>query len=232
MSANGQLQPSELAIVDGWAKLSPATARAYNAAKKYILDHFHIEIVITFPDGAYRSMSRQLAVKQLYGKLAATPGTSPHGFGIAFDMNNITAVIRAVGSQQAVDAILARFGFARNAGNGSGGTEQWHYGLVAVVDIASLAGATELHSPIPAPPTKQEDDDMAKNSGFIYKRADGVSICGIVNAGSGFFTEWQDGGGAYNSALAVSFDTGDFAPVSESHRNNLAASAAATRPRA
>lgn len=140
MSANGRLAASELETVDGWAELVPTVARAYLAAATFILAHYSVRPQITRPYGAYRDLAMQRLVKAIYGKLAATPGYSNHGFGIAFDMNNVTAVARAVGGIGILDGIMARFGFNRNASNGSGGIEEWHYTLVAVVDLTGVAG--------------------------------------------------------------------------------------------
>lgn len=151
MSTNGNLQPSELTIVDGWAELTPDTAAAYSAVKAYILAHFFIALVITAVDGAYRSLARQVAVKAQFGILAATPGTSNHGWGTAFDIFNIDAVLRAVGGGAALDAILARFGLVRDAPDGRGGIESWHCHLVAIVNLSAMAGATDLHIPIALP---------------------------------------------------------------------------------
>lgn len=230
MNGNGRLRPEELQTVDGWANLTPATARAYNAAKSYILQHFGIPLIISDPYGAYRSIVDQISVKAIYHGLAATPGYSNHGLGIAFDMNNITTVSRAVGGQAALDAIMARFGFVRDAGNGAGGIEQWHYTLRAIVNLSALEGAIELQEPIPEPPKEQEEE--MKKSGFICKLASGVTICLVLDTGSGWATEWQDAGGAYNTAVGKSLGvTEDFAPISESHLGNLRASCAAVRPK-
>lgn len=169
MSTNGKLTAAELTTVDGWAELTPNTARAYMAAKAYILAHFGVTIVITAIYGAYRDLSLQAVVKKLFGILAAAVGYSNHGLGIAFDMSNITAVLKAVGGQAALDQIMARFGFVRNAGNGSGGTEQWHYALVAVVDLAGLTEA-KLVDPATQPPTQEEIDDMAANQNANFVR--------------------------------------------------------------
>jgi hypothetical protein len=174
MSANGQLADSELTTVDGWARLTPSTAAAYLAAAAYVLLHFRIGFVITSPDGAYRSLARQVIVKAEFGIGAATPGYSNHGLGTAFDMFDITAVCAAVGGQAALDAIMARFGFVRDAGNGAGGIESWHYHLVAVVDLAGLTGATQLH--ITTTPTLKEAMYIIRSSAQqcdIIVRADG-----------------------------------------------------------
>jgi hypothetical protein len=137
---NGKLTDAELTTVDGWARLNLNTARAYLAAKAFILLHYGIALAISSPLGAYRTIADQVEAKRLYGILASVVGYSTHGFGAAFDEKDVAAVAAKVGGIAALDAIMARFGFARNASNGSGGTEEWHYALVAVVDLAGVSG--------------------------------------------------------------------------------------------
>jgi hypothetical protein len=161
MSTNGKLRSDQLTTVDGWAELTPATARAYLAAAAFILLHYGIRPQITRPYGAYRSLSMQRVVKAIYGRLAATPGYSNHGLGIAFDMDNVMAIARAVGGLVELDSIMARFGFDRNAGNGSGGIEEWHYGLVAIVDLAGVAGMDPTEIDPIKPPEDEIEDNMA-----------------------------------------------------------------------
>mgnify|MGYP007071622462 CR=1 FL=1 len=74
----------------------------------------------------------------------------------------------------------------------------------------------------PVTPDDDEDDDMAKTSGFYYKRSsDGVQITLLVNPVSGWFHEYQSGSADYNNAVARAFDTGNHAPITESHRDAL-----------
>lgn len=173
MALNGQLNPAELTQVDGWALLTGPTARAYVAAKRYIEAHFNASIIISSPDGAYRSLARQIVVKALFGRLASVPGYSNHGLGIALDINNIGTMTNVVGGQAALDAIMARYGFVRNAGNGAGGIEQWHYTLAVVVNLAGLEGAQLLHDPI-EPPETPEDEDMK----LIQHKDRGIAVVG------------------------------------------------------
>lgn len=70
----------------------------------------------------------------------------------------------------------------------------------------------------------EEDDDMPKNSGFQYTRShDGAIVYLIANTGSGFNSEYTDGGrgkgipGSYNNPVAAAFDTGSYAKITEGH---------------
>ena len=54
-------------------------------------EHFGYDLLLT---DTYRSFERQQAIKDRYtkegrGHIAATPGTSPHGWGLAFDCNTV-----------------------------------------------------------------------------------------------------------------------------------------------
>lgn len=116
----------------------------------------------------------------------------------------------------------------------SGQGQEWYYGPHVHVSLwerpgMSYASTIDFENyvgdptPIPAPvPIPIDEDEMPKNSGYSYTRAGGSLVCGIVNLGSGFFTEWEGTDGAYNTAMAVAFDTPTFAPISQSHRDALA----------
>lgn len=178
MTANGKLADSQLVTVDGWARLTPNTAAAYTAAKNFIHTHHNVSPQITPPYGAYRDLATQVTVKHLYGRLAATPGYSNHGLGIAFDMNNVTTVSAAVGGLGKLDGIMARFGFNRNASNGAGGIEQWHYSLVAVVDLAGVGGMTPVEvEPLPEPEPKRFHRKRRQNM-LTFKLVDGAKKFG------------------------------------------------------
>jgi hypothetical protein len=127
--------------------------------------------------------------------------------------------------------VRGQTGVCRSGASGNGSS--WYYGPHVHVSLWERPGMSysqtidfEAHvgpppEPEPPPPPPPEEDDMPKNSGITYVRSDGVTLCAIANLGSGAWSEWQDGGGAYNSAMAEAFDMPTFAAVSESHRNNL-----------
>lgn len=99
-----------------------------------------------------------------------------------------------------------------------------------VLDCPIDMGGQPEPEPEPVPTPVEEDDEMPKNSGFIYTReSDQQLICGICNLGSGAFFEWWDGGGAYNSAVALAFDAPTFAAITESHRDVINAACAQVR---
>jgi len=93
MSANGELKDSELVTVQPGIRLTPATARQFNAAKAAAArDGVSLTIVQSFNGaGGYRSRAVQLDMRarpKLYG---ITPGVTPglpsdHGWGTQVDI--------------------------------------------------------------------------------------------------------------------------------------------------
>ena len=87
--------------------------------------------------------------------------------------------------------------------------------------------------PNPLKPTTQtptiEEIETMKTAGFYYKRKDGKTINIIMNPVSEFFHDYEANDGGYNSPVAAAFGTGNFAKISESHANKLAADAAKVR---
>lgn len=106
----------------------------------------------------------------------------------------------------------------------------------AIGSIPSSGGSTPIPIPRPTPNTpdehdeqQEEDDEMAKTTGIFYTRADKVTVYALINPVSGFYTEWSGVDGTYNNPLAIAFETGSFAKVTESHAKNLKASCAEVR---
>ena len=81
-------------------------------------------------------------------------------------------------------------------------------------------------TPIPAP---TEEDDMPRNSGVYWSRADGKTEFMVFNAGSGFRANHSGVGMEYNNALAKALDTPDWAKITESHARVIIAAVDAVR---
>ena len=78
---------------------------------------------------------------------------------------------------------------------------------------------------------QEEEEDMAKNSGFYYTTGNKVVVL-ICNTESGFESEYSNGAktnGKYNNPVANAFDTGSYAPITESHANAIKRSLAEVR---
>lgn len=107
MAANGALPTASLAAVQGALALEGRTAAAM-AAMAADAAAAGRHIAIASPDGAYRTLARQIWMFEhpgrYPGKKLARPGTSPHGLGTCVDI---------VGDLEWAIANAGRFGFTR-----------------------------------------------------------------------------------------------------------------------
>lgn len=124
--SNGNIPASDLVSLS-WAptmKLRPEAAAALESLNNaYKLQFGHNLIV----NSAYRSYAQQVILKATEGGLAASPGTSNHGLGIAVDLGGISY-------GNAMDTWMLqnapKYGWHRPAWatpNGSGPHEPWHW---------------------------------------------------------------------------------------------------------
>lgn len=91
MAKNGQIPKAQLEQVDGWAWLAPGTASAWEAMCAEAVHLWGIRPTITKPDGAYRSLARQVwwwVRRFIFHIVVAQPGRSNHGLGTAIDVYN------------------------------------------------------------------------------------------------------------------------------------------------
>lgn len=121
MASNGNLPPSSLTKVDGWAYLSPPTAAAWVGFCNEMESRGYPRPTVTAPDGAYRTLAQQHYWKAYWtgrGKPgnAATPGWSNHGWGTAIDIFNVYRYPRNV-----IVPVAAKYGFTFNVPS-----ELWH----------------------------------------------------------------------------------------------------------
>ena len=102
MSTNGKLPASELAAIPG-GRLRKDAAAAWIALRAHIGKEQGVWICPTSQRTAYRPLADQQFFWNLYksgrGALAAVPGTSNHGWGIAVDLPtpSMQAAVRAHG---------------------------------------------------------------------------------------------------------------------------------------
>jgi hypothetical protein len=124
MSENGRLAASELAAIPG-GRLRTDAAAAWLALRAHVGKEQGIWICPTSQRTAYRPLADQQYFWNLYksgrGALAAVPGTSNHGWGIAVDLP--TAAMQA-----AVRAHGHTFGWGIRGGRLSSDapSEAWH----------------------------------------------------------------------------------------------------------
>ena len=118
MANNGQLPDTALApIAEG--QLAKPAAAAWNAMNIEARSN-GLELVPTGSMSSYRTLGQQTLLYGRYlagGNLAATPGTSNHGWGLAVDL--ATHEMRAM-----VDRIGERYGWAKKWSDAP--SEWWH----------------------------------------------------------------------------------------------------------
>ena len=147
----GFLKDSELGFVTGTTiRVHKDIIPQVDALRDAFKAHFGVALRIT--DG-YRSYEEQVAVKIRKGALAATPGTSVHGLGLALDLGS---GVNQEGSAQYLwmKKNAGTFGFAHpkwaednNPRNGA--QEPWHWEGTVISGFRS-------HSVV----VEKEDDDM------------------------------------------------------------------------
>jgi LAS superfamily LD-carboxypeptidase LdcB len=115
---NGRLPESALAAIPG-GRLRVDAAAAFNAMSEESRRRFHAVLAPEGPLGSYRDYDNQVYLHNLYlsgGNLAAVPGTSNHGEGLAVDFT--------WQGRQIVDEIGARFGWSKSWSDAP--SEWWH----------------------------------------------------------------------------------------------------------
>lgn len=96
------------------------------------------------------------------------------------------------------------------------GTGPW-YDPLPLIKAARTSSAGSGSKPIEL---EEEEDDMPKNTGIAWVKANGQQMCAVLNTGSGFYSEYTKQAVAYNGAVAAAFDTPEgvsWATVTESH---------------
>jgi D-alanyl-D-alanine dipeptidase len=148
MASNGNIPKSQLgkitvAVNGEQAYLRKDAALAFNAMNYESERRFGVTLRVSSARTAYRPLADQRHFWNLYtsgrGNLAARPGTSNHGLGIAVDL--ATPEMRKI-----VDQIGEKYGFAKQWSDAP--TEWWHIrwkeGTYAAVRIYNDSIAAEL----------------------------------------------------------------------------------------
>lgn len=127
---NGRLSANELKSVSfaPGHRLAPAAASALSELNTAYRAKFGNSLTIT---DSYRTYAEQVATKALKGNLAATPGTSNHGLGLAVDLGG---GINSFGTSQ-YNWMMAngpKFGWVNPSWAQQGGSkpEAWHWEFV------------------------------------------------------------------------------------------------------
>ena len=120
MASNGQLPSSDLAPIAG-GRLRKDAAAGFNAMNQESREKYGVELRPTGPLSSYRDYAGQQQLWNAYqngtGNLAAYPGTSNHGWGLAVDF--ATPQMRSI-----VDSIGAKYGWSKSWSDAP--SEWWH----------------------------------------------------------------------------------------------------------
>jgi len=151
MAANGRLNTAELVDVGGGKLLRADAARAWVALVNAAFAATGIRLTLT---EGYRTYARQVYLYALYksglGNVAAKPGTSNHGLGVAVDMGNY-------GSVRMWAWLLSnapRYGWSWAQGKASG--EAWHW-----VYVGGATNTTPASTTTTTPITAEQEAIMA-----------------------------------------------------------------------
>src|SRR3712207_6721490 len=118
---NGQLPASVLAPITGGGRLVKEAAAAFMAMNAESERRFGVTLHPSAPQNSYRPLAWQQYYYRLYlsgrGNLAAVPGTSNHGWGLAVDFPTMA-------QRHIVDEIGERYGWAKKWSDAP--SEWWH----------------------------------------------------------------------------------------------------------
>lgn len=159
MVRNGQLDVSTLGRTVTGHRLRTDAAAAFNRLAVAFERDVGYRLAIT---DAYRSLAEQIIVKALKGILAARPGTSEHGWGLALDLaSNVPD--ESSWAHKWMDLHAHEYGWvnppwARDHDPRNGAHEPWHWEYVPALDQHD--GIGDYVAPRPVAPTPEEDDDM------------------------------------------------------------------------
>jgi hypothetical protein len=158
MAANGQLPAAELAPI-AYGRLERNAAASWNALNVEARAA-GLELRPTGSRSSYRSYAEQVELYNLYlsgrGNLAARPGTSNHGWGLAVDL--ATTSMRSM-----VDRIGRKYGWAKDWSDAP--SEWWHLkyraGIWSGPDPGPFGNAAPPAPPLTVPDLPKEIEPMA-----------------------------------------------------------------------
>jgi hypothetical protein len=160
VASNGQLPPEALAPIAG-GQLERTAAAAWNAMNVEAR-RLGVELRPTGSKSSYRTYAQQVELWNLYqsgkGNLAATPGTSNHGWGLAVDL--ATTQMRSM-----VDRIGRGYGYAKDWSDAP--SEWWHLKYRAGVWSGPDPGPAGAQAPPTVPDLPKEIEPMALALGVM-----------------------------------------------------------------
>lgn len=191
MAENGKLPAAALAPIAG-GQLERTAAAAFNAMNVEAR-RLGLELRPTGSRSSYRPYEDQVYFWNLYqsgkGNLAARPGTSNHGWGLAVDL--ATTQMRAM-----VDRIGRKYGWAKEWSDAP--SEWWHLKYRAGVWSGLDPGPTGADLPAELPQLPKEIQPMAIALGTMK---DGRFELFVEDKSGEVWHAWQAKGGGWAGAV-------------------------------
>ncbi|NTV39255.1 MAG: hypothetical protein HGA51_04765 [Demequinaceae bacterium] len=138
---NGKLAASDLCLLpDGKNYLRADAAQNFAQLNEQFKAHFGRDICLI---EGYRSYADQIAIRAKRGYLAASPGTSMHGFGVAFDLcggDDEGAPLKWL------NATAAAYGFVNPDWAKFRKFEPWHWEYLPATDALGFYGNSDAYA--------------------------------------------------------------------------------------
>jgi len=129
--SDGLIPSSQLCAIIGGGRLRPDAAAAFNAMSQAYAQAFGTNLCV---GDSYRSYSQQVSIFRERPSLAAVPGTSNHGWGLAVDLGCGVQSSRSA-QYRWMTRTASQFGFVHPAWAVHDPYEPWHW------EFGHLSGA-------------------------------------------------------------------------------------------
>lgn len=131
---------------------------------------------------AYRDLLAQYAVKAAKGFLAATPGKSNHGWGLALDLASGVNIATSA-AHRWMDAHANEYGWVNPAWAQTWKFEPWHWEYVVALDQHDGIGeAVAARPPAPAAPTPILEEILSMTMPIrVRHHKGGIALVNITN---------------------------------------------------
>lgn len=170
---NGRLPSSALSPINGGFLISDAAA-AFNALDRESRRRYGVALHPLGHMSSYRTYQQQMYLWQLYqaghGNLAAHPGTSNHGWGLAVDF--ATPQMRSI-----VNQIGAHFGWAKAWSDAP--SEWWHIRYRAGVWNPGAGAASPTRSGPRVLRTGDRGQDVARVQRVLVRHGARIAVDGV-----------------------------------------------------
>lgn len=192
MANNGQLPPEALAPI-AQGQLERTAAAAWNAMNVEARAN-GLQLVPTGSRSSYRTYAQQVELYNAYlngtGNLAAVPGTSNHGWGLAVDL--ATTQMRSM-----VDRIGRKYGWAKEWSDAP--SEWWHLKYRSGVWSGPDPGPDGAATASPIPDLPEGVDPVAITLGTMK---DGRFEVFVEDKNGEVWHAWQAKGGGWQGAVS------------------------------